>query len=207
MNRPHAPWFTAAWLAFTSILYVALVPEDGQLPAEIRDVVSLTPALAFAEPWRALVALVGIVFERDAVQFAYVAFLYGLGVPALEWREGWRRTATVFVVGGLASVLVVTFLVFLPLRLAMPDNAMVDFAVTRSYSGGSTGAFAAIGALGGILRERKWTIAVLAGALAWEAFIWGYYYDFGQLIPLYHVAALFAGFLIVRSRWYARIAA
>lgn len=203
---PHAPWFTACWLAGTSLLYVALVPEDGQLPSGIRDAVSLTPIRVFEEPWRALTSLVGIVFERDAVQFAYVAFLYGLGVPAFEWREGWRRSAIVFVGGGLASVLLVTFLVFLPLHLLVPTNGMVEFAVSRSYSGGSTGAFAILGALAGVVASTRARVAILAGALAWEAYIWGSYYDFAQLISLYHVAALFTGFWIVRARWFARVA-
>lgn len=206
-RRPHAPWFTSAWLAATSLLYVALVPEDGKLPEAISEVVSFSPEKAFAEPWRVLLAPIGILFERDAVQFSYVAFLYALAVPALEWREGWRRTALVFVLGGLVSVVLVTFLVYWPLYAAFPTNPRVEFAVERSYAGGSTGAFAAIGALAGVAAASRHRTAILAAALAWEAFIWGYYFEFKQLIPLFHVGALALGFAMTRSRWYARVPA
>lgn len=203
------PVFACAWLAATSILFMLLVGEGGDsgvLPRELQRAVGFTPTLGYHEPWRILAAPVAVLFSGDVVQYAYVGAIFMLAVPAFEAREGWKRTTYVFFAGGMGGVFLGTFLVLAPLALLMPENAVVAHAVARPYMGASTAVFAVAGALAATVATPRARWAILGGAIAWETYVWFGFFNFQELISVFHYAALAAGYVLAKTPLYARLA-
>ncbi len=193
----HWPWFSVAWLAATSLAYAALADAHGFVRGW-PEAFYFVPARVAEEPWRALLAPIGMVFSHDAIQLGYVVGVFALVVIPFEIRFGSRPTAIAFVAGGAVSALLVAFLVIAPLTLVAPAHPVVELSWNRFYAGGSTGVFAVAGAFAGRLRGRA-RAALLLGAIAWEGAIAAGYYRFGELIPLFHLGAIGVGFALPRS--------
>ncbi|MEA3199293.1 MAG: hypothetical protein QOE90_721 [Thermoplasmata archaeon] len=199
------PWFSVAWLALVSVVVMVKNGAVGILPLDVQHAVGFTPTDFYAHPWAALRSPLALLFNNDAVQYSYVTAIFMLAVPAFEVRHGWKRTAFVFGVGGLASVFLVTLAILLPAWWLLPDNAVVLHSVTRPYMGDSTAVFAIAGALAATLPSRRARWGILAGAVAWESFLFGYFFHFAELISLFHYTALFLGFGLARTAWFTRI--
>lgn len=199
------PYFAVGWLALVSVVVMVKNGAVGILDLDFQYAVGFTPSDFFAHPWVALRSPLALLFNNDAVQYSYVAAIFLLAVPAFEVRHGWRRTTFVFVAGGLGSVFAVTLLVLGPLWLLAPTNAVVAHSLTRPYMGDSTAVFAVAGALAATLPSARARWAILVGALAWETFLFGYFFHFAELISLFHYTALFLGFALARTALFARI--
>lgn len=193
------PSFTLGWLAATSVLFLLLNDADGRLPQEVQRGVGITPGLAFEEPWRFLMLPAALLVNSDAVQYAYVTLLALLTAALLEARVGAARTAAAFFGAGLAGPLLAVALVFAPLALLAPGAPLVAHAWTRPYMGASSAAFACLGALAGSLPRPGARFAVLSAGLAWETAIWAEYFEFRELVPLFHYAAVGIGFAMGAS--------
>jgi hypothetical protein len=107
--------------------------------------------------------------NHDSIQLVYITVLVLVHVMRFERREGARRTALLFVIGLISGA----FGAGLFLHLLYPEITsapMYAYAWERSWSGGSAGCFAVIGALATRSR-RPWLF--LGIVVLWDLY-WPY---------------------------------
>ncbi len=130
--------------------------------------------------------------NHDHVQIIYVTCLLLLFGLAFEVREGTPRAIGIFAITGLVGALVAG-VVLHGLVAAWPDVAFIDKAWTRTWSGGSVGAFGLMGALAARARRPA---PLLGFFVFWELNVGAWFLR--SYTPMFHLTALATGFLITR---------
>lgn len=213
--RPHVPWgeipgrpwpawrriplrapATLGYLVLSWVLFGWLGhPEPGgwgldtaRYEAFLYEIPDLSRA-----PLEALASLLTAPFlNHDHVQLIYVTALLGLfGLP-FEVREGTARAAAVFAVTGLAGALVAG-IVLHPVVSLWPDVGWIEHAWTRTWSGGSVGAFGLMGALSARARRPGLFFGFF---VFWELNVGAWVLR--SYTPMFHLTALATGYLLIR---------
>lgn len=160
---------------FEAFLYE--IPELSRAPVEAAGSLVTAPFL-----------------NHDGIQLAYVTALLLLFGLVFEVREGTLRAATVFLVSGLAGAIVAGLLLHGLIDL-FPRVPLLERAWTRTWSGGSAGAFGLMGALS----ARAQRPAPLLGFFVfWELNVGWWYLE--SYTPAFHLTALAVGFAWTRWR-------
>lgn len=194
---PRAAPFVLLYLAVSWALFIPLArPQGGKYAIDqdaLHGFLYHIPDLT-ADPVGVIRALATAVFlNHDSVQLAYVTVLLLLFGVIFEVREGSRRTALIFFGGTLVSALVAGALLH-ALYPNLLDHPILHTAWSRTWSGGSAGCFALMGALAGRARC-PWPLLALFAL--WEANVaWWYLRSY---TPAFHLTALLTGFLATRS--------
>lgn len=129
--------------------------------------------------------------NHDLIQLVYVTFLLLAFGVVFEIKEGWRRALLVFLGGGFVGALVAGIL----LTLLHPnvDHPLLEEAWARTWSGGSAGAFALMGAFAA-RAQRPWLF--LSIFAVWEINV-GYWF-LRSYTPAFHLTALAFGYWVTR---------
>lgn len=179
-----AGYLIVAWLA----AFLVRRPETGaesllffHVPDLSADLLRGLAAL-FTAPW----------LNAGPVQLLYVTGLLLIFGTLVESREGTVRTATLFFAASAIAAIVAGTLLHV-LYPAVLDTPTLESAWTRAWGGGSAGAFGLVGATAA--RSPR-PAAFLGLALLWEMNVW--YWRLQNYTPVFHVAALGAGFLMTR---------
>ncbi len=150
------------------------------------------PRLFDATPQALANLATAIWLNPSLVQTVYVVVLLLLFGAWFEIREGTRRTALVFFATTFVAAILASLALPL-LRMEFAGQDWADEAWTRTWGGGSVGAFGLMGALAARAR-RPWLLMV-AFAL-WEINVGAWYLR--SYTPAFHVTALATGFLVTR---------
>lgn len=195
-RRLLAAPFLALYVVLSWILFLPfarpqegfLVIEEGPWQAFLYQIPNLT-----RDPLLALRSLLTAPFlNLDSVQLVYVTALLALFGFAFEAREGVWRTVLVFFAATFAGAIVAGLLLH-AIYPAVWDNAFFERAWTRSWSGGSAGAFGLMGALAARARL-PWPL--LGFFVFWELNV-GWFF-LRSYTPAFHLTALATGFLLTR---------
>ena len=130
--------------------------------------------------------------NHDSLQLIYVTLLMLLFGVIFEIREG-PRTAVLVFFGSTFFAAIVGGVLLHVIYPDLWDASFLETAWERTWSGGSAGCFGLMGGLAA--RARKpWILLGLFGL--WEDFI--EYVNLRSYTTVFHFAALFAGFVVVR---------
>jgi hypothetical protein len=197
---PRSALFTLLYLAASWALFLPMArPVPGNVVIDtdrLRPFLYEIPDLSGDRGGFLVSMLTATWLNHNLVQLAYVTLLLLLvGVP-FEAHEGTTRTAIVFFGTTLAGALAAGLL----LHLVYPgvlDTPFLAAAWTRTWSGGSAGAFGLMGATAA--RARR-PLPILAVVVLWEASLVSVYLR--EYTPAFHLSALAVGFVL--GRWVLR---
>ena len=140
--------------------------------------------------------LTGPFLNHNLVQLIYVALLLGMFAVPFEAHEGARQTTLIF----FTTSFVAALFAGTSLHLIYPevlDNAFLEHAWERTWSGGSAGCFGLMGAMAARART-PWPLLGLFAA--WEVTVVVAYLR--EYTPAFHLTALLTGFAL--ARWVVR---
>lgn len=193
---PMAAPFTLLYLIASWLLFIRFARRRGGDYAidqeALRPFLYAIPDLT-ERPARVLRAFATAPFlNHNDVQLVYVTVLLLLFGVVFEAKEGTRRTVLIFLGTTWLGALVAGALVHL-LYPELLDNAVLQKAWGRTWSGGSAGCYGIMGALAGRAR-RPWALLFLM--VLWEVNVVLWYLK--HLTPAFHMTALAAGFAVTR---------
>ena len=179
-----AGYLIVAWLA----AFLVTRPETGaesllffhvpDLSADLRRGL----AALFTAPW----------LNAGPLQLVYVTILLLIFGTFVESREGSIRAAAIFF-GASAIAAVVAGTLLHVIYPAVLDTPTLESAWTGAWGGGSAGCFGLIGAAAARSPRPG---AFMGFAVLWEMNVW--YWRLQNYTPIFHFAALAAGFLMAR---------
>ena len=192
-----------AVVAYLLVSVVLFVPTARRVPGNVSiDIERLDrflyhiPDLSENFPLALRSLLTGPFLNHNLVQLVYVVLLLVLFAVPFESHEGARRTTFIF----FATSFVAAIVGGAVLHLIYPevlDNAFLEKAWERTWSGGSAGCFGLMGALAARART-PWPL--LGAFAAWEVTVVVAYLR--EWTPAFHLTALLTGFAL--ARWVVR---
>ena len=178
MNAPRAAArlrFTLALAATLCAVALASGTVLHRLPDRLLAVVGFAPSDLAGGGGALLTIASSALFTGGGTYFFRVLLLIALPmVGACEWRQGWRPSVTVFVVGHVAVLLLFSGVVAAAGRVGFDPLARLWDV---KDVGPSAGGYACLGAAVASLRRPRTRAAVFAAAVAWLAVLLTYRYE------------------------------
>ncbi len=171
--------------AFTFILAKPDYGYESRLVFHVPDITS--------DAWNAISSLfTAPLLNRGPQQVLYVTILLLMFGVMVESREGSRRTLLIFFSSAGSGALFAALLLHI-LYPGLSTHPALAEAWTGAWSGGSAGAFGLAGAFAARQhRPWPWMLAIII----WEANV--AVLHLRNYTPVFHLAALVAGFLVTR---------